>query len=393
MPQSQLLITNGVVALPAGPLRASVLCAGHRIVAIGRDVSAPGAQVFDARGLQIGPGFIDVHVHGGGGHTFFAKDPAGVDAYAAWAPRNGVTSFLVSTVGHDARDTVAVLSNLVPAIHAGADAEPLGFHLEGPFINPVRKGAFPARYLRAPSRAEFLRFNEAASGLIRQVTLAPELRGASNLISAVSAAGAIPAMGHTDATAAEARAGFELGVRHVTHLFNAMRPLHQREGGPIAAALLETSLTCELIFDGAHVTADVLRLAYSVLGAHRTVVVTDNLELAGAAKEHSRFGGGKVSVAGDAAVRDDGTIVGSVATYDQHFRNAVRFLNVDLGTAFRLCSANPARLAQVANRKGAIKVGMDADLVLLDDALEIAATVCRGNLAFERSPGRLLQPR
>jgi len=383
-----LLIRNGVIALPAGPLCADILCDGGRIVAIGRGLATPGAAEFDASGLTVGPGFVDVHVHGGGGHSFFTRDRAAVDAYRAWAPRNGVTAFLVSTAGRDATATVALLEGLAPAIGPGTGAEPLGFHLEGPFINPVRKGAFDASMLRPPSIAEFSRYLDAAPGLIRQVTVAPELPGAVALIHTIAASGVVPAMGHTDATAAQAREGFAAGVHHVTHLFNAMRPLHQREGGPAVAALLEDTVTCELICDGAHLVPETLQLAYRILGPSRAVIVTDNLDLAGTGEAAGRFGTQKLAVSGAVAARADGTIVGSVATMDQHFRNAVSFLGVDLATSFRLCSTNPARVAGAQTRKGAVEVGYDADLVLLDDGLCVVATVCGGRLAHSADQWR-----
>jgi N-acetylglucosamine-6-phosphate deacetylase len=256
--------------------------------------------------------------------------------------------------------------------------------MEGPFINPLRHGAFPKEMLRAPVREEFLRFQEAAAGNIRQVTLAPELPLALDLVLAVAASGAIPAMGHTDATTEQCRAGFDSGVRHVTHLFNAMRPIHQREGGPIVAALLEDRATCELICDGAHVDPEPLLMAYRVLGPNRTVVVTDNLHLAGLGAQTGRFAGEDVTVSGGKAAKADGTIVGSVETMDQHFRNAIRFLGIDMATAFRVCSTNPARVAGASTRKGQIERGMDADFVLLDAQMRVQNTVCRGEIAFSR---------
>jgi len=169
----------------------------------------------------------------------------------------------------------------------------------------------------------------------------------------------------------------------VTHLFNAMRPIHQREGGPIVAALLEDRATCELICDGAHVDPAPLRMAYRLLGASRTVVVTDNLHLAGLEATSGRFAGEEVTVSGAKAAKADGTIVGSVATMDSHFRNTMAFLGVDLATAFRLCSTNPARVAGAASRKGRLERGFDADLVLLDADSRVQATVCRGEVAFD----------
>ena len=380
----RLLIKNGVVAAGGVLSRQDILCDGPRIAAIGRGMEADGAAVFDAAGLTLGPGFIDVHVHGGGGHSFFTHDPANVHGYAAWAPRNGVTSFLVSTVGRDDADTLLVLWALAPTIGNTAGAEALGFHMEGPFINPLRKGAFPKDYLRAPAREEFARYQAAADGLIRQVTLAPELPLALELASAVAVSGALPAMGHTDATTVQARAGFDTGVRHVTHLFNAMRPIHQREGGPVVASLLEGRVTCELICDGAHVAPELLQLAYRALGPARAVVVTDNLHIAGTDLTGGEFGGQTISVTGAKAERADGTIVGSVATMDQHFRNVLDFLGVDVPTAFRLCAGNPARVAGVQGRKGVLDRGMDADIVMLDRDMQVAATICRGEIAFQR---------
>ncbi len=380
----RLLIKNALLAAGTAPAHVDVLCDGSRIVAIGRDISADGAQILDARGLILGPGFIDVHVHGGGGSSFFTRNPEHIRAYSRWAPRNGVTSFLVSTVGSDDADTLEILWALAPTIGAAGGAEPLGFHLEGPFINPLRKGAFPPHFLRAPARDEFARFQQAAAGMIRQVTLAPELPLALDLVAAIASTGALPSMGHTDATTVQARNGFDAGIRHVTHLLNAMRPIHQREGGPAVAAMLHNAVSCELICDGAHVAPELLQLAYRALGPSRTVVVTDNLHIAGTDAVDGEFGGETVAVTGNKAVRKDGTIVGSVATMDQHFRNTIAFLGIDVQTAFRICSTNPARVAGAQSRKGVIERGMDADIVLLDSDMTVVTTVCRGEVVYRR---------
>ena len=381
---ARLLIRSGTLALASGPMRGDVLCAGGRIVAVGGTIEAGDARVVDAAGMTVGPGFIDVHVHGGGGHSFFTTDPARIEAYAGWAPRHGVCAFLASTAGNSVSETGAIVEALAGCAGAAGGAEMLGIHLEGPFINPVRRGAFPAGALRDPSLTEWAMLLKAGRGAIRQVTLAPELPGALGLIREVTRGGVIAALGHTDATAAECAAGFEAGIRHVTHLFNAMRPIHQREGGPVVAALLEGRATCELICDGAHVAPEVLRLAYRSLGPERAVVVTDNLYLAGMDADSGRFGEDVVMVSGAKAARADGTIVGSVAPMDTHFRNVVDFLGIDPVTAFRLCSANPARIAGVADRKGQLAPGFDADLVVLDGELRVKATICRGEVVFER---------
>ncbi|MEP7367809.1 MAG: amidohydrolase family protein, partial [Acidobacteriota bacterium] len=189
MSESRMLVRGGTAVLPGGLRRADVLIEGTRIVGVGEGLAVDGAKVIDASGMTVGPGFIDVHVHGGGGHSFFTQDASRVEAYSDWAPKNGVTSFLASTVGRDADDTRAIFRGLAPAIGRKMGAEPLGFHMEGPFINPVRMGAFLPAMLRNPVPGAFESFQEAAGGHIRQVTLAPELPGAIELIHAVRQSG------------------------------------------------------------------------------------------------------------------------------------------------------------------------------------------------------------
>jgi N-acetylglucosamine-6-phosphate deacetylase len=260
----------------------------------------------------------------------------------------------------------------------------LGFHLEGPYINPMRRGAFPVGTLRQPDLVEFAGFQAAARGRIRQVTFAPELDDGLALMAAIVASGAVAAVGHTEATFAEATAAFEGGATHVTHLFNAMRPLHHREGGPIAAALASPA-TCELIFDTAHVGADMLRLAYRLLGDRRLVVVTDNLYLAGAGRQAGSFAGGAVMAQGNVAVRDDATIAGSLLPMDGHFRNVIEVLGVGLEEAARLCATNAATVIGDRDR-GNIRPGRIADAVIVDSEFDVVATICRGDLAYVR-PG------
>lgn len=382
---SALVLRGGDVVLGDAISRADVLLRAGRIVALGARIE-PAAVEFNARGLTVLPGLIDIHVHGGGGHSFFTTDPARLAAYASWAPRHGVTAFLASLVG----DTPGATAEMLRALHGaagGPGAELLGFHLEGPWISPTRRGAFPESALRPPSSDEFRAWVDAAGGRLRMVTLAPELPGALDLVGAVVNAGAVAAAGHTDATAAQMAAGFQRGVSHVTHLFNAMRPIHQREGGPIVAALA-SSATCELIFDGAHVAPEVLRFAFSALGPRRTVAVTDNLYLAGAGQASGAFAGGNISAVGDVARREDGTIVGSLVPMDRHFRNVVEILGAGLPVAAKLCATNPAQIIGATGR-GVIAPGFTADLVLLDRALQVAATFCRGELAYCADLGRL----
>ena len=366
--------------------RIDVHCVDGTIAAVGPDLNPVGATVVDAENCIVGPGFVDIHVHGGGGASFFARDASRLAAYSAWAPAHGVTAYLVSTAGRHPSDLARTLEGLAPAIGRASGAESLGFHLEGPFLNPTRHGAFDPGTLRTPATRELRRYLDAAEGKVRMVTLAPELEGASALVTRLAQDGIVAAMGHSDATFQQARQAIETGVHHVTHLFNAMRPMHQREGGIIAAAVLDGSVTCELICDGVHVAPEMLRLACHLLGPDRIVAVTDNLHLAGATTGDARFLGQEVDLSSGLAVREDGTIVGSTLPMDGHFRTLVREVGLSLDEAFRACSSNPARVLGLDARKGEIATGYDADIVLLDDALWPVLTVCRGEIAYRSIP-------
>lgn len=378
---TRLVLSGGEVAVRNGLARANIVCRGPTIEGITADIPSD-ATVVDCQGLLLGPGFVDIHTHGGGGVNFFAGDPHGVARYAAWAPQFGVTSFLASLLGRDDGETAVMLERLAYLPGATAGAELLGFHLEGPALNPARKGAFPGRMLHVPPPATFERWQTAANSAVRQVTIAPELDGASAFLAAVTGGGAVAAMGHTDATFDQARAAFGAGVTHVTHLFNAMRPIHQRQGGPAVAAMLDDRVTCELIADGAHVSPEMLRVAYGLLGRRRMVVVTDNMELAGTTAGTTEFAGSPATVDGQAAKREDGTIVGSIATMDQHFRNVRAWLGIDDDAAFQLCAENPATALGVGDHKGRLVEGYDADIVGLDRDGRVHLTICRGGVAY-----------
>ena len=359
-------------------MRASVLCDGARIVAVGREIEDPGAAILDAAGLIVGPGFIDLHVHGFGRSSFFEPDEATVAAFAQEVVRHGVTAFLVSTAAPSLDAWRRRLS--LPLVVPEPAAEPLGFHAEGPFLSPARRGAFPHGWLMAPDRDVLAELFRCAGDALRMITVAPELPGALELIRLAEEFGAVAAIGHTDADFATASAAFEAGASHVTHLFNAMRPFHHRDGGPVAASLL-SGVTCELIADGVHVAPEALRVAYRVLGPTRTVLVSDNVAWLDA------DAGGEP--AGEVVRTPEGTIAGSRVPFDEQFRRAVRFLGIDVSTAFRLASSNSARTVRFHHRKGAIERGMDADLTLLDSELRVAGTICRGQVAYLREPERL----
>jgi N-acetylglucosamine-6-phosphate deacetylase len=359
-----------------------VLVRYGRIEALLSTAQAPpdDADVIDARGQYLGPGLFDIHVHGGGGYSLMTDDPEEIRAYARWLAPRGVTSFLISTSGGDHADIVRRLSALrdvVGPVEGGATVR--GFHLEGPYINPVRKGAFPPKWLRAPSVDEYRELHEASGGAIVQMTLAPELPGADELIDAVVASGAVAAMGHTDATDEQAMGAIERGITHVTHCFNAMRPFGHRDPGVLGAVMGSDDVTAELIGDGAHVDYAAARVLVRAKGWEKVALITDGMPLAGTADGDGDWEGQPIRVDGGKAVRvADNTIIGGVITLEETVRNAVEHLAVSVPQAWSMASTIPARAMGMGDSFGALAPGLAADLVLLDDRLEVTAVWAHG---------------
>jgi N-acetylglucosamine-6-phosphate deacetylase len=250
----------------------------------------------------------------------------------------------------------------------------MGVHLEGPFLSPVRPGAHRAEYLQPPSVRWITKILDAFPGVVRLVTLAPELSGAGALIDALAARGILVSAGHTDATFAQANAGFDRGVRLATHLFNAMRPYHHREPGAAGAALARPDVTCSVIADHVHVHPAVLDQIVALKGPGRVALVTDAISAAGAAARPMTLGDRAVHVVDGAPRLDDGTLAGSVLAMDQAVRHmAPRW---GLEQAVQMAASTPARLLGLDS--GEIRPGRRADLVLLDGGLTPTALVADG---------------
>jgi N-acetylglucosamine-6-phosphate deacetylase len=359
----------------------SISIDGPRIVEI-PTANAYG-QPIAAHDMIITPGFIDVHTHGGGGLNLHTDDPAEIRAYARWAPSTGTTAFLAAVVGVPGGLPEAQL-RAAAAARAGAEvgAELLGVHLEGPYMSMQRRGTHDPAWLRMPNEAETERLLELAGSSLKLVTIAPELPGIDVLIRRFVAAGITVSIGHTDATYEQARDAIALGVTHATHCFNAMRPLHHREPGPLGAIVEAENVRGELIADGVHVHPAVVQLMIRALGPERTIIVTDALAGAGIPDACFIFAGNQVRVVDGVARLADSTIAGSVLTMDQALRNIIHFAGVPLHQAVGMLTLNPARSASVAQRKGLLQPGYDADLLIFDHDLNLQATLCRGQLAF-----------
>lgn len=349
---------------------------------VGTDEPVPGAQIDLAAAIVI-PGFIDVHVHGGGGFSLHTTDPNEIRGYARWVPSTGTTSFLAAVVGVPSGLPLPQLRTAASIVSSpSGGAAPLGIHLEGPFINPLRRGAHDTAWLREPTAEATDAVLAAANGTLRIVTLAPELPGATEMQQTLQEAGVTVSIGHTDADEVQTRAAIQRGARHVTHCFNAMRPLLHRDPGPLGAIIAADEVLGELIADTYHVYPAAMRALIRALGPERTIVITDAIAAAGLGEATFTLGDQPAHVEGGVARLNDGTIAGSILTMDQALRSVMGLRGLSLSKAVRMLTANPARAAKVADRKGSLRAGYDADLVILDEQLVVQATICRGRLAY-----------
>lgn len=350
---------------------------GDRLAAVGVGPPPRPADV-DLTGRTVVPGFVDLHVHGGGGSAFPPGDVEQAAAVVALHRRHGTTTTMASLVS-------ATLPHLERAIVAYADlaADGLlaGVHLEGPWLSPAHRGAHDPALLRAPEPAEVRRLIGRSPGTVRMVTVAPELPGGMATVRGLSDAGVIAAIGHTDATYDVTRAAIEAGATLGTHLFNAMRPLHHREPGPEIALFESTHTTVELVADGVHVHPAVLRHVIGTVGPDRVALVTDAMAAAGAGDGNYRLGNLAVSVTGGVArLIDGGAIAGSTLTMDAALRFVVRECGMSLTGAARMVATTPARVLGLPDR-GALTPGLRADLVVLDADLQVTAVLVAGRWA------------
>ncbi|UCH85958.1 MAG: N-acetylglucosamine-6-phosphate deacetylase [Dehalococcoidia bacterium] len=364
--------------------RATVILEEGRIAAVGEGLPLPaGAQIMDLDGLTLAPGFIDIHVHGGGGFSLMTEDGDEIRSYARWVVGKGVTAFLptLAAAGRPQMERwLATAASVDERLSDGAS--PLGVYLEGPFVNPKRKASFPPEGLRPPDVSELLAHVGAARGRLKLIALAPELAGARKLIAAARDQGLVVSIGHSDATYEEALEGISLGVTHATHCFNAMRPFHHRDPGCLGAILASPQVAAELIADGVHVHPGAMALLLRAKGHQRTILVTDGVAPAGLSPGTYSLAGRQIKVTSGRAILADGTLAGSVSTMDQMVRNLVRLGLATLQQALRMASLNPAAALGLEGGKGRIAPGFDADLVALDDGLEVAMTFVGGELAF-----------
>ncbi len=291
------------------------------------------------------PTFFDIHFHGAVNHDVMDSSPTDFNAISRFLATRGVGHYLPTTVTAPVDATLRALEALAAEIerleHPGAS--PLGIHLEGPFVSHLKRGVHPPEYLLLPEIALFDRFQQAARGQIRLITLAPEVPGALDLIHHATTSGVRVSLGHTNATAAETRAAIAAGATSATHTFNAMRPLDHREPGVLGVVLDDSTLFAEIIADGVHVAPELLRLFLKAKGLERAILVTDGMSATGMPDGTYMLGGFPVEVAAGRCLAND-VLAGSVLTMDRAVANFSRFTSLDLSATILLATRNPARM-------------------------------------------------
>ena len=375
-------VINGVIVTPTGILEDHVLLfADGKITDFAKDVPED-AEVIDAKGLVVAPGFVDVHIHGSGGADVMDGTPEAIATIAAEIAKYGTTSFLPTTLTMG-RDDVYKSLEVVRELKGKSlpGAEVLGAHLEGPFINPKFKGAQNESFVVAPDYDWIADFND----VIKLVTYAPEMDNDFIFTKTVKANTDVTlSIGHSDASYDLASAAIACGCSHITHLFNAMTGLHHRDPGVVGAALTHDVFT-ELIADEIHVNQKLFQFVLDNKGNDRLVLITDSMR-AGCMKDGTyEIGGQRATVEKGAARLSDGTLAGSVLTLNKAVYNLHRNTNADLVTAIHLASLNPATSIKVANRKGSLEIGKDADIIFLDEQFDCHLTIVNGVVVYQNT--------
>jgi len=367
---------------------AVILVEGAKIAAIGHrdEIQVPSDAVhYAAPGSTVVPGFVDVHIHGAGGHDVMEGTERALDKVTEMAARYGTTSILATTVTAPIEKTCEGLEGIAryvrnheqPQDGGKLAAEILGVHLEGPFISKAQRGVHPPESLVKPSIEILEQLMKAADGLVRIVTTAPELPGAIKMIEHAAARGIVPAMGHTNADYEEARAGIKAGARHAVHTFNAMRPFEHRDPGILGAILTDPEVTAEVIADGHHVAGPAIQVLMGTKGFETVILISDAIAATGMGDGTYPLGNFKVTVKDGVCRNEEGKMAGSTLTLDRALRFVVA-LGVPFADAVKMVTIQPARRIGVAGKKGIIAPGCDADLVVLTPDLRVEGVMTRG---------------
>lgn len=388
-----LIITNGTIISDQLIEQGTVVVIGDRIIYVGDEREGARIQkaadpsvfeVIDAQGGLIAPGLIDVHIHGSAGADLMDGTSEALSTMASFVAKHGTVGFLPSTVTASPEKTRLVAEVVADYVGGEDEAEVLGIHLEGPYINEKFKGAQYGPAIRATDLVELSKLYTILGDKLRLITLAPEVPGASEAIAWLKERGIPISIGHTDASYEQAVNAFKQGVSHATHTYNGMRGLHHREPGTLGAILATPNIYAELIGDLIHVHPGAIRLMLRSVGTEYVVLITDAVQATGLPDGEYVLGDQQIFVQEGAARLSDGTLAGSTLTLLKAVQNMVEELAVPLVDAFRMASLNPAKSIGLKDR-GWIREGNQADFVILSADFQVAKTIVAGRVVFSKA--------
>lgn len=392
--QSLIKIVNGYIISPNGIIRnGSVLVRDGIIVSVSdHDLEMPGAMILDAGGKFVSPGFIDIHVHGGGGYDFMDNTVEAFLEIAKMHARYGTTALFPTTLTGSAEDIVSTLKTYDTAYPLNeSGSEFMGVHLEGPYFAMNQRGAQDPQWIRDPDPEEYA-YIISQSNSIKRWSAAPELKGAIPFARYLKSRGILPSLAHTDAIYEEVLEGFENGYTLATHLYSAMSGVTRRNAyrfaGAVESAFIIDDMDVEIIADGIHLPAPLLKLIFKIKGPGRIALITDAMRGAGMPPGDSVIGnlhtGMKVIVEdGVSKMPDRKSFAGSVATADRLVRTMIQMADVSLTDAIRMMTMTPAVIMKIADRKGSLSSGKDADIVIFDDLINVYTTMVKGKIVYQ----------
>ncbi|SDM21287.1 N-acetylglucosamine-6-phosphate deacetylase [Sediminibacillus halophilus] len=349
------------------------------------DKKTPVATSIDGNGLNAIPGFIDGHIHGANGADVMDATPEALETMASALPKEGTTSFLATTITQSTNNIHRALTNVASYQNKPAQAEIIGIHLEGPFIEESKAGAQPKEHILTPEVEQFEKWQRISGNMIKTITMAPEKDEDGALTRYLAGQGINVSAGHTAATIADMRKAVEHGVKQVTHLCNAMSPIHHRDIGVVGAALTLEELKSELIADKIHVSPEMIDFIYQNIGSERLLLITDALRAKCLKPGTYDLGGQEATVTEDRATLSDGTLAGSILKMNQGAKNMLETTDATLQDIITMTAINPAKQINMYERKGSLAPGKDADVLLVEDDVSVKYSFCRGVLAYKEA--------
>lgn len=365
--------------------RVDILIRDGRIDQIG-EMEQPGSQRnhLEVEGRIIAPGFIDIHIQGAGGADVLDGTVESLQTISKTLSQLGTTSFLATTVVKPDLNNQHIK---VAAENVGVDlggANILGLHLEGPFINPRNRGGVSRRSIFPPSMQKLEDILSIAEHNLRIMTMAPELRGSMDIVRGIVDRGIVASLGHSNASYEETLGGFDAGISHVTHIFNAMPSLHHRKPGPLLAIFESDQVTVQIISDGVHLHPDIVKFLYRTIGEQRCICITDGIQAMGMPEGTYVYDGREYESKEGTARYRDGTLIGTALGAGEIALRFMEFTDCSLETAIRTITRNPAQLLGIDDKKGSIEVGKDADIVVMDFDYSIWTTVINGRIVYRK---------